>query len=191
VACLGLKDFQVQPGEVFGGVFDAQGTVVLSDKVPAGGAGVAVALANSNPAVATVDGSVTVAAASDTVTFPIPTHGSIDGTNITAILGAAITRPLRSQGVQSLVVDPDVVTGGGHTHGTVTLSAPAPPQGVTVTLNSDALSATLLSPTLTFHHNESTKTFTIDCANTFAEVAISASLGGRTVSAQLSLNRLA
>jgi hypothetical protein len=108
---------------------------------------VTVTLAGSDPAVATVLGSVTVPEGATTATFPVTTDTvASSGTTITASLGevtktaSLTTLPL---GVVALTASTEAVTGGSGANVQVVLNGPAPDGGLVVTLASDETWATV------------------------------------------------
>src|SRR5205807_803055 len=130
----------VSPASVTGGTVSPTGTVRLNGPAPAGGA--PVTLSSSNPAVATVAGSVTVAAGATSATFPISTSAVATSTAVTisgsygsasqmAALPAVPPRPSSER------VSPASVTGATVSPtGTVRLNGPAPAGDAPVTLSS-------------------------------------------------------
>ena len=113
-----------------------QGTVTLSAAAPTGGA--TVALTSSNTAVATVPGSVTVAAGSSSTTFTIaavaPGTAAISASmNGSGMQSSTLTVTARSTLV-AITVASTTVAGGDPISGTVRLSGPAPTGGAVVTL---------------------------------------------------------
>jgi len=133
-----LIDLSVHPTNVLAGG-SSIGTVTLTSPAPSIGA--VVALSSNNPA-AIVPASVTVAGGATTAQFSITTtsvaattsaiiSGSYNGTDIDTLTIDPIV-------LTSLVASPGTVTGGVASVGTVMLSGPAPAGGAVVTLSSDA-----------------------------------------------------
>jgi hypothetical protein len=90
----------------------------------------------------------------------------------------------------SLTLNPTSVVGGAQsTTGTVTLSAPAPPGGVRVTLSSDNTGAARVPSSVTVPAGAASTTLTVSTSAVAASttVAISASYGGVTRSASLTV----
>jgi hypothetical protein len=119
-----------------------RGTVALV--TPAAPGGGLVSLSSSNPAVAQVPSSATVAAGNSTGGFVITTSRVTVGTTaeIVATAGGVSKSwfvnvapdPNAPPLLQSLAISPSSVAGGTSATGTVMLSAPAPSGGVNITL---------------------------------------------------------
>jgi hypothetical protein len=113
------------------------GTVFLGGPAPAGG--VAVSLVSSNTSVATVPASVTVPAGMNSVSF-IATGKLVASTSKTTVkataAGLIATTVLQVNGsvVASLTISPTYVASKSSFTGTITLDAPAPSGGASVTL---------------------------------------------------------
>lgn len=118
------------------------GTVTLSGPAPAGG--VEVTLTSGNASAASVPAGVTVPAGAATASFTV-VPGTTTGTSssvITATAGgisrtALFTVTSASPTLSNLTVQPVSVVGGSSATGTVTLTAPATGDGVSVALSSD------------------------------------------------------
>jgi len=154
-----LKSVGVTPHEVVGGSTTAvTGMVTLEDPAPTGGT--VITLASSDTLSVNVPSMVTVAAGATTATFAVTTL-QVDRntyTEITAGLGHEKRHchlEVHRFEVTDFDFDPSTIKGGGtaftgfqQTVGTITLSAPAGPSGVVVTLTSDG-SGTSLANTIT------------------------------------------
>src|SRR5205814_4220994 len=136
-----LATLSLNPTTVTGGD-SSTGTVTLSGPAPSGGA--QVALSSSDPSVATVPSSVTVAAGATSATFTVST--STVSASTTVIISATyagvtktaslIVNPAPPPTLTSLTLSPTSATGGNSSTGTVTLSGPAPSGGAQVALSS-------------------------------------------------------
>jgi len=192
-----LKTLAISPTTLVGGS-STTGTITLNQGAPVGG--IAVNLASSNTAAATIpdgpevaSGVLTIAAGATTATFTINTSPVIltSGVSITASYsGLTLTQGLTLQPLlQSLSLSPTTVTGGTSVTGTVHLNGNAPAGGVTISLASDNAAATVPS-TLPIAAGANSGTFTISTASVSAVTHpnISASYGGVTVSQQFTIN---
>ncbi len=126
----------INPSTVPGGS-PSTGTVTLNGPAPAGG--VVVALSSSNPAAASVPGSVTVNQGTTNRSFTITTFAVAGQTvvTITATVGATsvnATITVTSAKLTGLFFLPARVRGGTFTQMTVILDAAAPPGGASVSL---------------------------------------------------------
>jgi hypothetical protein len=181
----------VRPGSVVGGVA-AAGTVTLTGLAPAGGA--VVALASANPS-ATVPGSVMVPAGAKSATFAITTipvattQGPFDVSATYNGVTGADTLTVKAPDVLSVVLDPATVTGGAHSTATVTLTGPAPPEGITLTLKSSKTGVATVPPTLFVTASNTSATFDVSTLPVAAStpVTISATTGGPTRKATLTV----
>ena len=191
-----LTGFSVNPTSVPGGT-SSTGTVTLDAPAPSGG--LSVSLSSSLPGAASVPPTVTVAGGATTASFPITTF-PVDNTTaqLSATVGSttlfaalAITRA-SSIVPTGLTLNPTAVLGGSSSTGTVRLSAAAPSGGAVVTLSDDSPAATVPT-TVTVPAGSTTRTFTVTttAVSTPTAVRISASLGGGTASATLTVNHLA
>src|SRR5439155_26398489 len=123
----------VRPGNVTGGT-TALAVVTWNQAAPASGS--VVYLSSTQPAVASVPASVTVAAGSRSAQFPVTTSSSLT-TDIDVLLfaksgGTAWNRPFyvrppnRLPKLTSMVISPNAVAGGSNSGGTLTFSGPIP-----------------------------------------------------------------
>jgi hypothetical protein len=174
------------------------GTVVLNGVAPAEGA--VVTLDNGNPAVVTMPASVTVPAGTDRVSFGIGTSPVAADTNVslTARYGNAsafTTLTVVPEGdaltLSSLTLDPTSVVGGNASTGTVILSGavPAGSSGAVVTLASGDPAVAAVPPSVTVPAGASSASFSVTTASVTAStsVTISASFGGTTAIATLTV----
>jgi hypothetical protein len=135
-----LAGLTIVPSSVTGGQ-GATGTLTLSSPAPAGGAQ---ATLSSNSPAAGVPPSVTVPEGQISASFPVTTTPVTSTTvaTITAMsantVSAGLTiNPGNSGTITGLTISPPAVTGGQGATGTVTMSAPAPAGGVSVSLASN------------------------------------------------------
>jgi hypothetical protein len=138
--------------------------------------------------------TVTVSGGATTGSFTIQTSGVQSATNIT-ITGSQggtsvnATLTINPPVLSTLVVAPTSVSGGATSVGTVTLSGPAGPGGVGVSLSSSSPSATV-QPQVTVPAGATYVTFIISTGTvgSAVTVTISAIHGGATVPATLTVN---
>jgi len=186
-----LLSLSLNPASVTGGQ-GSTGTVTLTGSAPAGGASVSL---SSSSASATVPSSVLVAAGSTSATFAITTASVTTATTATlsaAYAGTTKTAPLAispAVSLLSLSASPASVTGGTGATGTVTLSAAAPVGGVSVTLSSGTPAAASVPSSVTVAAGATTATFTASTSAVAANasVTLSASYGGVTRTAPLTV----
>src|SRR5207248_1352394 len=183
------------PTTVTGGD-SSTGTVTLSGPAPSGGA--QVALSSSDPSVATVPSSVTVAAGATSATFTVSTHAVSASTTVAiSAIYAGVTKtasltvnPAPPPTLTSLTLSPTSVTGGNSSTGTVTLSGPAPSGGAQVALSSSDTSVTTVPSSVTVADGATSATFTVRTSAVSASttVTISATFAGVTKTASLTVN---
>jgi len=185
----------LSPTSVTGGMSTTANTVTLDGPAPTGGAVVTLETGNSN--VATVPPSVTVAAGTSispafTVTTADVTSNTnvvisatYHGVNLTSNL-SVMTGPVA--GISSLNLSPTSVVGGGSTTAnTISINAPAPSVGATVTLSSNNSAATpppsvtvaagaTVSPQFTITTTAVTATQAVTILATYNEVSRNATL---------------
>lgn len=184
------KALSLSPTVVTGGG-SATGRVTLSGKAPAGGR--VVTLTSGDSTVATVPGSVTVAAGQTVASFPIATSvvdsdkpvlftAEADGNVAVAVL------PVRRIQPKSLKVAPASVNGGSSSVGTLVLSAPAPAGGLWVPLVSSDPAATVPA-SVKVNAGATQATFPITTSGGLSTrvSAIQARLGGGVVRAPLTV----
>jgi LmbE family N-acetylglucosaminyl deacetylase len=187
-----LSSLSLSPTSVVGSR-TSTGTVTLGSAAPA--SGVVVAL-RSNNAAATVPASVTVASGATTATFTISTTPVATNTSVTisATLGTTTrnaTLTVQRPSLSSNAVSPTPMAGGGTATGTVTLSGPAPSAGITVTLASNNVAATVPA-SVVVPAGATTATYPVATTSVTASanVTVSASFAGTTRNATLSLRVL-
>ena len=154
---------------------------------------------SSNPAVASVPPVMTIPAATQSGVFTITTSAVSARTVVTiSVIGSGVTR------TADLVVDPALppltgfsvnptsVPGGTSSTGTVTLGSAAPAGGVAVSLSSSLPGSASVPASVTVPAGSTTASFTVTTFpvdNTTAQ--LTASLGGTTLFAALSITRAA
>ena len=186
-----LSSVSLYPTSVLGGV-SSTGYVSLTTAAPAGGA--VVALSSSNPAVATVPASVTVAAGAWNANFPIST-GAVSSSTTVTISGSygevaksatlTVTAPTT---LSSVSLSPSSVPGGTDSIGTVTLSAAAPADGAVVTLSSSNPAVAMIPASATVAAGAASASFRVYTAACASEVVtISGAYGGVTRAAGLTV----
>ncbi|MBX6359880.1 MAG: DUF2341 domain-containing protein [Acidobacterium ailaaui] len=184
----GISSLTVSPSSVLGGA-TSQGTVTLAIAAPAGGAVVSLSSTSSS---ASVPASVTVPAGATSASFQITT------TSVATTTSATISATYGSSGqtailsinpyLSSVSISPSTVQGGSPSQGTVTLYAPAPSGGATITLSSGnsvaAVPASIMIPA-----GQTSGVFTINTSavNTTTAAQITASYSGASVSSTLTI----
>ena len=188
-----LSALSISPAATLAGAA-ATGTVTLSSAAPAGGA--SVALATSDPLVATVPASVLVASGQTSASFTISSGsvpsdcaveisakylGGVQSAWLSVVTGSTVS-------LVSVTVNPSSVEGGSPATGTVTLSAPAPAGGVFVGLASNSPFANVPS-SVNVLEGAATASFAVSTSNvvTATAVTVSASFGGDTKTAVLTV----
>jgi hypothetical protein len=169
------------------------GTVTISSPAPLGGLNVS--LVSSNPSVAAVPSSVTVAEGSTTATFTVTT------TVVTTQTVATITASLNSStatadltvnpnGLTNITLNPVAVVGGNNSQGTVSISTPAPAGGSVIQLTSSNTAVAQVPATVTVPAGLMSTTFTIITTPTPSDAIsiIKATVGTSTVQTQLTVN---
>jgi hypothetical protein len=193
-----LSTLSLSPSTVTGGN-SSQGTVTLTSAAPSGGA--QIALSSSNTGVATAPTSVNVPAGATSAAFNVTTRSVTAATSVTisaSYNGVARTALLNVQPaatpqpvtLSSLTLNPTSVTGGNSSQGTVTLSAPAPSGGASVTLTSGNTSVASVPASVTVPAGVTSAAFTAttNSVTTSTPVTISASYGGITRTTTLTVN---
>lgn len=139
----------------------ATGTVTIG--APASEGGVVVTLSSSSPSVL-VPASITIPENATSAIFGITSTTNVaSAVTITASSGFTRTASITLAAGPTLAavsIDATQVVAGATAHGTVTLSAAAPPNGAAVTLSSDVAAATVPS-SVTVAEGETTATFDI------------------------------
>ncbi len=165
-ATVTIGSLSISPNPVSGGG-TASGTVILAAPAPSGGVSIPL---SSNHASVQIPANLTIAAGSSSGTF------SISVSHIASPITALITATSANSQSQSLVVNPaapgaasiqgvtlgvSALIGGGSTSGTVTLTAPAPPNGISVSISSNNSSALPGSTPIVIAGGSTTGTFSI------------------------------
>jgi hypothetical protein len=158
-----------------------------------------VQVTSSNPAVASVPAFATVNASTELGRFDITTGAVAAPTSVTiSVTGRGVTRSATLTvspslpALTGLSVNPNSVTGGAPSTGTVTLGSAAPSGGASVNLASNLPGSGSVPPTVTVPAGATSATFeitTFPVDNT--TVQLSATLGDTTQFAALSITRSA
>jgi hypothetical protein len=187
---LTVSSVTISPASISPGGW-AQGTVTLSATM-----GSTVTLMSSNTAVATVPGSVTVAAGQTSAAFTV--------TGVAAGTSAITAAASGSQGTASITVAPGAalvlgltlsassVVGGNPITGTLVISSPAPAGGMVVTLSSS--DPVTVPANVTIPAGQTTATFTVNTravGGNFNNVPINASAGSLNTTATLTVTTAA
>jgi pimeloyl-ACP methyl ester carboxylesterase len=190
LASLGFSPSTVSSGSA------ATGTITLTAPAPLGGILVNLA-SNSVPTILRVPFSVFIPEGATTGTFnanssaihfiaPVTITASFNGTSQSATL--TIVPPGMPIGPSSLTLSPSSVVGGTSSTGTLVLTGPAPPGGLTITLSSDN-SGVQVPPSITVPEGANSTIFSIGTSAVSAiSTATIAALGnGVSQSALLTL----
>lgn len=173
----------------------SQGTVTLSAPAPSGGATVGLVSDNS---FGLVPATMTVAAGatSGTFTFTAKT-GVLSNTPVTvtaslgnsSVQGTVTITPASTVFLSSISLKSSTVSAGSNFDGTVTLNASAPSGGATVALSSSNTAVATLPASVTVQAGNRSASFSGRTQNssTTSSVVISASFGGTTKSATLTV----
>ena len=168
------------------------GTVKLDGIAPA--SGVVVTLTSDNTVLAPVPASVTVPGGSSQATFTF-TAGTVDQPVTMHITGQldtisqTVAFVVAPAGLASITVNPSTVTGGDGTQMTISLTFPAPPNGVLVSVATD--SPYLITPTtVLFLPGQTSVTLSLLSRRVrYVQLAtITATLGSQQVSCVLTIN---
>lgn len=187
-----LQSLSLSPSIVYGGM-SSTGTVTLNAPAPPGGMTINL---SDNSGNATTPASVTVPEGETSATFEVttvPILGAQQTVVVTATAdGVSRNRPLyiNQPFVTGLSFSPEVIVGGNSTTGTVTLNAPAPTGGFTVSLSSDSGSATVPA-SVVVPAGETSVTFFLDSTVVVGpqvKALISAAGGGATKRKYVYLN---
>jgi hypothetical protein len=190
-----LASVAASPNPVVGGN-PSTGTVTLT--AAAGSGGAIVSLSSAGTAV-TVPASATVAAGATSASFGISTSAvttqtlvSVSATYSGVTKTTTVTvNPPAASALGALSLSPTSVKGGGSVTGTVTLTAPAPPNGALVTLASSKPSLASVPSSVLVAGGTTTRSFTVttSAARKNATVTISATYAGVTKTATLAVTR--
>lgn len=178
----------LNPTSLVGG-HNSSGTVTINYPAPTGGLTVAL---SSDQVAAGVPSVITVPAGQTSATFTVNTTAVSTKTiaTITAMPGIDQTATLTIQPapVSTLSFSPSSVVGGNTRIGTVTLTDPAGPKGVSVSLTSDS-SFAQVPATMTVAAGQTSGTFTVTTSgvDSSSTANISAASGGVTVTTPLTV----
>lgn len=181
---LPISGLTLNPGTATGGI-SSKATVTLSQAAPAGGLSVIV---TSNSAAATVPGSVTVAAGATTATFTVTTLGVKTKTTaaITVASGSyskTTSLTINPASFSSMTLNPNSVTGGSSSTGTVTLTGSAPTGGIVLTLKSNNMTV-VVPNSVTISAGQSQATFTVTTSPVVAQSSVTITAAAGSVSKQ-------
>ncbi len=190
-----IASVTLTPNPVVGGL-GVTGTVTLANPAPAGGA--TVTLASTDDAAAPVPASVFIAAGQTTGTFTFTTGVTTTGTTVTVTatfqgssLGASLVISPTPVTIvpASLSFDPPSVAGGASSQATVTLTGPAPKNGLVVALSSSDPAAQVPA-SVTVPAGSTSATFTITTSVVTQQVVatVTASANGTSVTGDLTVN---
>ena len=185
-----MQSLTLTPSSVTGGL-TSTGLVTLNGPAPTGG--VTINLTSSNTAVATLPATLSIAASATSGSFTITTtavSANASSTISAAYTSGAVTQTL-TQGltvvplISSVSVSPNPLVASATGTGTVTLTSAAPAGGITVTLTSSNTAAATVPASVAVAAGSSSATFAItgQAITANATTTISASYGGKTVSA--------
>ena len=167
-----VSSLTLNPSTVTGGT-SATGTVTIGQAAPAGG--IIVVLTSSDPSVTVAN--VTIPGGATSKMFTATTVGVATAINvtITASLGASMQSTMlhvNPAGIMSLTLSPASVTGGTGSVGTLVLTGPAPPGGLTVGLMSNNTSAATVAANFNIAGGASSGTFNITTLPVSANAAV-------------------
>lgn len=193
-----LSTLSLNPSTVNGGN-STQGTVRLTSAAPSGGA--LVSLSSSNPNVAVAPPSVNVPAGATSAVFTVTTRvvaastslsisGSYNDATRTATLNVQPVATPSPVTLSALTLNPNALTGGGSSQGTVILSGAAPSGGASVTLTSGNTGVGSVPASVTVPAGATSAAFIVTTRSVTSSTAltISASYGGVTRTATLTVN---
>jgi Beta-propeller repeat len=174
-----LATLDLNPSTVVGGNQSA-GTAITDVAATDGGV---VSLSSSNPAVATVPATATIAPNGFTATFAVSTVAVATTTSVTisaTFNGATRSAVLTVTGdsapagptLQSVTISPSSVTGGNNTSGFVSLSGGAPAGGAVVTLSSSNPAAASLPASVTVAPGTTAMGFSVATTSVSATTAV-------------------
>ncbi|HEV8585275.1 MAG TPA: hypothetical protein VGT02_09935 [Methylomirabilota bacterium] len=184
-----LASAALAPGQVVGGS-PATGTVTLNQA--ASGEGTAVTLVSADTTAATVPASVTVPAGQTSGPFTATTAAVGADKNVTISATAAgvtktVTLTVVAARPLSMRLPTNRIVGGGSVQGSVTLTGPAPAEGLAVTLASADPTAATVPVSVTVPAGRTSAPFTASAAVVDADktVELSATAGGVTKAVKL------
>lgn len=187
-----LNSISVTPLSAIGGQ-SITGMVSLTGPAPASGASVNLSSASS---AASVPPTVTVPANATSANFSVSTAavGVTTIGNITASFSGVtktVNITIQPAGLTSLTLNPSTVSGGSTVVGKVTLTGPAPTSGMAVTLTSNKSAQAQVPSKVIVPSGARSATFNITTTSVSRKslVTITASLGGVTKNASLTLQR--
>jgi len=191
-----LSALTVNPASVVGGQ-SSTGTVTLSGATPSGGA--VVALSSADPSVASVPPSISIGAGVSSGSFsiltspvasstPVGIAASHEGTSKQATLTVTASPP---PALSSLTLNPNTLTGGSSSIGTVKLAGPAPAGGAVITLRSSRPSIAAVPPSVTVESGKSSVAFTVSTVKVSAKTSaiVYATSNGVTKKATLHIRK--
>lgn len=186
-----LNVIWVVPTQVLGGN-PSIGNVRLNGKAPIGG--ISVALSSSDPAVANMASSTTIAYGSDLKQFPITTFG-VDLTKNVTITAVAngitktTTLQVRPATLDRVSLASNAIQGGSGTTGTVHLTSKSGPLGRTVVLSSNRAEV-VVPATMYIPPQRNSWSFAVSSSAVVSSVraTITASQGGLTRTVDLTVN---
>ncbi len=193
VFALGVSDSTVIAGDTI------RGTAGIFAPAPGGGA--AVRLTSTDPSIVQVPAKVRIAQGNSANSFkittgsvPIETSVRVDATlgGITKSVFVNVSpNPNDPPLLEDLTVTPSSVRGGTNATGTVTLSTPAPPGGIFVTLSTDNTSVAQVPPIVAVPGGQTAANFTVTTfpVSNNTVVAITAFYGSGSQSADLTVTR--
>jgi len=157
-----ISSVSVSPTTVTGGTSSTV-TVTLSQPAPSGG--ITIGVGSSDPTV-TVPAIAVFPQGTTTQTFTATTTGvaTTKNVSVSAALGTSFmtaTLTVNPAALMSLTLSPTFVTGGTGSVGTLVLSGPAPPSGLTVTLMSSNTSAATVPASFNIAGGASSGTFNV------------------------------
>lgn len=168
-----LSTFKLATSTILGGN-PTSATVTLTGMAPSSGA--IVTLTNSDPAVATIPATVTVAANATTASFSITTQAVPIDTPVTftatyqSVTKTAILT-VATQKIATLTLNPNPVIGGNSVVGTLSLAGPAQ-TAVVVNLTSSSPTLVQVPSSVTIPIGSQTKSFTITTHSVASDTAV-------------------
>jgi Beta-propeller repeat len=195
-----LSTLDLNPSTVAGGT-ESAGTAITDVAATDGGT---VTLSSSNPAVASVPATATIAPNGFTATFGVTTVPVASTTSVTitaSFNGATRSAVLTVTGgsapagptLQSVTISPSSVAGGSNTSGFVSLSGGAPAAGATVTLSSSNPAVASVPGSVTVASGSTAVGFTVGTTtvSTTTSVTITATYDGISRTSNLSVTAAA